>query len=107
LLTVGDISRDATIFRYGIVPPALIEPLAERGAVANLLCYFVDAAGKLVDHEVNSRIMAIGLDVVSRVPNVVLAAGGARKITAIRAALKAVSANVIITDSRTAEALLR
>lgn len=105
LLTVGDISREATIFRHGIVPPALIEPLLKRGAVANVLCYFVDAAGKLVDHEVNSRIMAIDLDVVSRVPNVVLAAGGARKVSAIRAALRAVNATVLITDSATAKTL--
>lgn len=106
LLTVGDISREATIFRHAIVPPALIKPLTEKGAVANMLCYFVDAEGRLVDHEVNSRIMAIGLDVVSRVPNVVLAAGGERKVPAIRAALQAVDANVLITDSATAKTLL-
>ena len=106
LITVGEISDQATIFRHGIVPPDLVGPLAERGAVANMLCYFVDAEGRLVDHEVNGRIMAIGLDVVSRVPNVVLAAGGARKVEAIRAALRAVAANVLITDSATARSLL-
>jgi DNA-binding transcriptional regulator LsrR (DeoR family) len=49
--------------------------------------------------------MAIGLDVVSAIPNVVLAAGGQHKIAAIRAALRAVDANVLITDSETAAAL--
>ena len=106
LLTVGDVSRAATIFRHGIVPVALIEPLLGLGAVANMLCYFVDATGKLVDHEINSRIMAIGLDVVSSVPNVVLAAGGERKVSAIRAALQAVKTSVLITDSATARALV-
>jgi len=106
LLTVGDMSADATIFRHGIVPSSLIAPLKAKGAVANMLCYFVDAAGRLVDHEVNGRVMAIGLDVVSQVPNVVLAAGGKRKVAAILAALKAVSTNVLITDSDTATALL-
>jgi DNA-binding transcriptional regulator LsrR (DeoR family) len=37
---------------------------------------------------------------------VVLAAGGEHKIAAIRAALRAVDTNVLITDSATAEALL-
>jgi DNA-binding transcriptional regulator LsrR (DeoR family) len=106
LLTVGDMSCEATIFRHGIVPPALIEPLVDQGAVANMLCYFVDAEGRLVDHEVNRRIMAIELETVSRVPNVVLAAGGRPKVQAIRAALKAVDANVLITDSETAKSLL-
>jgi DNA-binding transcriptional regulator LsrR (DeoR family) len=106
LLTVGDMSADATIFRYGIVPTSLIGSLKAKGAVANMLCYFVDSNGRLVDHEVNRRIMAIGLDVVSQVPNVVLAAGGKRKVAAILAALKAVETNVLITDTDTAAALL-
>jgi DNA-binding transcriptional regulator LsrR (DeoR family) len=107
LLTVGEVGPHATIFRHEIVSPDLIEPLLRQGAVANMLCYFVDAAGELVDHEVNGRVMAIGLDVVSAIPNVVLAAGGVRKVEAIRAALQAVDTNVLITDSATAEALLR
>ncbi len=105
LITVGEISPDATIFRHSIVPAALIPSLKAKGAVANILSYFVDAAGKLVDHEVNDRVTAISLDVVSAIPNVVLAAGGRHKIAAIRAALKAVEANVLITDSETAKAL--
>ncbi|KQZ81308.1 sugar-binding protein [Mesorhizobium sp. Root157] len=105
LITVGEVSPDATIFRHAIAPAALIPSLKAKGAVANILSYFIDAAGKLVEHEVNDRVMAIGLDVVSAVPNVVLAAGGRHKIAAIRAALKAVDANVLITDSETAKAL--
>jgi DNA-binding transcriptional regulator LsrR (DeoR family) len=49
--------------------------------------------------------MAIGLDVVSAIPNVVLAAGGQHKISAIRAALNAFETNVLITDSDTAQEL--
>jgi DNA-binding transcriptional regulator LsrR (DeoR family) len=105
LITVGEISPDATIFRHAIVPAALIPSLRAKGAVANILSYFVDSAGKLIEHEINNRVMAIGLDVVSAIPNVVLAAGGRHKIAAIRAALKAVEANVLITDSDTAKAL--
>ena len=106
LLTVGEMSSTATVFRYGIVPQGAMRTLASKGAVANMLCYFIDAGGRLVDHEVNDRVMAIGLDVVSAVPNVVLAAGGAQKVAPIRAALNAVKANVLITDSDTAAALI-
>lgn len=105
LITVGEISPEATIFRHAIVPAALIPSLRAKDAAANILSYFVDSAGKLIEHEINDRVMAIGLDVVSAIPNVVLAAGGRHKIAAIRAALKAVEANVLITDSETAKAL--
>ena len=104
-ITVGEISRDATIFRHGIVPDRLIPSLRAKGAEANILSYFVDAQGRPVDHEVNGRVMAIGLDVVSAIPNVVLAAAGRHKIAAIRAALAAVDVDVLITDSETAAAL--
>lgn len=106
LLTVGEHSSDATIFRHGIVPDALLEPLRRRGAVANLLCYFVDAQGRLVDHEINRRIMAIGLDEVARIPHIILAAGGPHKVEAILAALKAVPVKVLITDAATAAEML-
>ncbi|RCS23857.1 sugar-binding transcriptional regulator [Phyllobacterium salinisoli] len=105
LLTVGGLSPKATIFRHGIVSADLIKPLKAKGAVANILCHFVDAEGRLVDHPVNSQVMAIDLDIVARIPNVIIAAGGPDKIEAIRAALKVVSASVLITDSETAKAL--
>lgn len=107
LLTVGEMSANATIFRHGIVPQSFVAPLKAKGAVANMLCYFIDAEGSMVDHEVNDRVMAIDLAAVSAVPNLVLAAGGKRKIPAIRAALAAVNANVLITDSDSAAALTR
>lgn len=107
LLTVGEISENATIFRHGIVPSDLISPLQACGAVANILCYFVDENGHLVDHEINQRVMSIELSTVAGVERVVLAAGGPTKVTAMKAALKIVKASVLITDSQTAAALLQ
>lgn len=106
LLTVGDMSHEATIFRHEIVPSQFIEPLKRQGAVANILCHFIDAEGRLVEHEINDRIMAVDLDIVARIPNVVLAAGGKNKAQAINAAMKAINVSVLITDMETAEDLL-
>ncbi|MEO3388362.1 sugar-binding domain-containing protein [Mesorhizobium sp. CAU 1741] len=106
VLTVGELTPNATIFRHKIAPASLLRPLKAKGAVANLLCYFVDSDGELVDHEVNSRVVAIDLETVAAIPNVVLAAGGREKVEAIRAALKAVRAGMLITDSETASRLL-
>lgn len=106
VLTVGEMTPDATIFRHRIAPSSLLRPLKAKGAVANLLCYFVDAEGRMVDHEVNDRVVAVDLETVASVPNVVLAAGGREKVEAIRAALKAVRAGMLITDSQTATRLL-
>lgn len=107
VLTVGAVTPSATIFKHGIIDPTLIGPLNAQGAVANILCYIIDANGDLVDHEVNNRIMAVQLDTVARLPNVILAASGRAKVAAIRAALKAVHPKVLVTDTETAVRLLK
>lgn len=106
LLTVGDLSREATIFRHGIVASDLIAPLKRKGAVANVLCHFIDETGALVDHPINRRVVAIDLVDLNRCREIVLAAGGPHKVDAIKAALKAVNVTKLITDQRTAELLL-
>lgn len=106
VLTVGDHAPDATVFRYGLIPDSHFASLSEAGAVANILCRFVDAQGREVPHELNRRVMAIDLQEVARIPRIILAAAGAHRLTAIRAALAAVPVTTFITDEDTARALL-
>lgn len=106
LLTVGEMAPTATLFKHGIVPMDLLRPLQDAGAVANLLSYFVDRDGALVDHDINRRIMAISPAEIAALPRVVLAAGGPHKVAAILAALRAVNAQVLVTDLETARALV-
>ena len=51
-------------------------------------------------------MVAVALDDLRRVPNIVIAAGGRRKVAAIRAALRAMAAKVLITDEAAARGLL-
>jgi DNA-binding transcriptional regulator LsrR (DeoR family) len=106
LVSVGDISEDATLFREGLLPRSQLSSLIQRGAVGDVLCHFLDAEGRIVDHPVSRRVIAVGPDDLRRVPNIVIAAGGARKVAAIRAALKAMQAKVLITDEAAALGLL-
>jgi DNA-binding transcriptional regulator LsrR (DeoR family) len=106
LVSVGDVSAAATLFREELLPGSYLTSLAALSAVGDLLCHFLDEAGRAVDHPVNRRVMAIGLDDLRRVPRVVIASGGIRKVGALRAALRAVPAGVLITDAAAAGALL-
>ena len=74
--------------------------------MGDLLCHFLDADGGVVDHPVNPRMIAVGLDDVRRVPRIVIASGGRRKVAALRAALQAVPVRVLITDEAAARGLL-
>lgn len=106
LISVGDLVPESTLFREGLLPQSDLASLRAAGAVGDLLCHFIDAAGQPVDHPVNRRIMAVGPSDVAGIGLVAIAAGGANKAPAIRAALKASAAKVLITDEGAAEALL-
>jgi len=106
LLSVGSLGPDSTLFREGLLPEADIAALKAAGAVGDLLCHFIDADGKPVDHPVNRRVMAVSPAELSGIGLVAIAGGGADKAPAIRAALRASAARVLITDESAAEALL-
>ena len=106
LASVGDISADATLFREGLLKRAELPSLRRAGAVGDLLCRFLDAEGRTVDHPLNTRMIAVGLEHVRRVPRIVVASGGQRKVAALRASLSAVPVHVLVTDETAARGLL-
>jgi DNA-binding transcriptional regulator LsrR (DeoR family) len=106
LVSVGDVGEGATLFREGLLPRSQLSSLVAAGAVGDVLCHFLDAKGRVVDHPVSRRVIAVGLEDLRRVPKIVIAAGGRRKVAAIRAALKATDARVLITDEAAARGLL-
>lgn len=106
LVSVGDVSPAATLFREEVLPGSYLTGLAAVASVGDLLCHFLDAQGNPVDHPVNRRAMAVGLDDLRGVPQVVIASGGRRKVGALRAALEVVHAGVLVTDATAAAGLL-
>jgi len=106
LVSVGDVSEEATLFHEGILPLSALASLQAAGAVGDVLCHFIDAEGNVVNHPVNRRVVSVDLEDLRRVPRVVVAAGGRRKVAAIRAALKATGAGVLITEEGAARGLL-
>jgi DNA-binding transcriptional regulator LsrR (DeoR family) len=59
LVSVGDVSEQATLFREGLVPRSQVASLVRAGAVGEVLCHFIDAEGRVIDHPVNRRAVAI------------------------------------------------
>ncbi|PZN98845.1 MAG: sugar-binding protein [Hyphomicrobiales bacterium] len=106
LLSVGNVGRDSTLFREGLLPESDLTSIQMAGAVGDLLCHFIDAEGKVVDHPVNHRIMAVNPLELSGIGLVAIAGGGAKKAPALLAALRATGAKVLITDESAADALL-
>jgi len=107
LVSVGDVSERATLFREDLVPRTQLAGLRAAGAVGDVLCQFVDVQGRVVDHPLNRHVLAIDLADLRDVRSIVVVSGGARKVEALRGALKAVPARVLITDQAAATGLLQ
>jgi DNA-binding transcriptional regulator LsrR (DeoR family) len=83
-----------------------LEGLRRRGAVGDVCLRFYDAEGRLVESELNSRVVGISSDDLRKVARKVGIAGGERKFDAIRGAVLGKWLDVLITDVDTAEHLV-
>ena len=66
---------------------------------------FFDIDGRPVEH-LDRRTIAIEWADLAAIPQVIAIAAGSAKATAVRAAIRGGTINVLITDERTAEAIL-
>lgn len=105
-LATGDLTRSLLV-RDALPRDVTADDLIARGGVGDIIGNILDAEGRLVDHDLNNRLIGLTLDDLRAVPNVILAAGGAHKVPIIRAALRAGIVTTLVTDEDTATALLR
>jgi DNA-binding transcriptional regulator LsrR (DeoR family) len=82
------------------------EQLLAAGAVGDICLRFFDAHGTPVRSEVDERVVGIDFGQLRQVPRRVAVAGGARKHSAIRAALRGGWITVLVTDRAEAERLV-
>jgi DNA-binding transcriptional regulator LsrR (DeoR family) len=79
-----------------------LNALAATGAVGDICLRFFDKHGKLIESELNDRVLGISPEQMLRVDRRIGIAGGSRKYAAIRAAVEGKWINVLITDKKTA-----
>ena len=106
LVSVGTLGPAATNRRIGLLGDTEAAELVAAGAVGDLLCTFLDAAGRPVDHPLNACSVGLPVRDLATLPAAVLASGGTEKVPMIRAALVGGYVNHLITDEGTAEALV-
>ena len=108
LVSIGEASRTASLFKMGFLTPADLQRLIGKGAVGDILSRYFDGGGNFIDDDVHDRVIGIPMDVLGDQNRLIIAvAGGPPKVKAIRAALAKKYINVLITDEGTARELLR
>jgi len=81
--------------------------LHEAGAVGDICLRFFDSVGNLVPSDLDDRVVGIDADTLRKIPRRIGIAGGESKHKAIHAAVSGRWVNVLVTDTRTAAALLQ
>jgi len=94
----------SALYMGGVLSQDMLEALRRRGAIGDAFCQFLDAGGRVLD-EFSDRIVGMEVERIAAVPLRIGVAGGAGKLTAIRAALLAGLVNALVTDAATAAAL--
>lgn len=103
---IGGMDKNATVVHNGILTENEQTLLALRGAVGDVLNHFYDKDGNPIDSDIESRLISTSLETLQSFDNVIGVSSGLQKIPAIYAALNHNYINVLITDEKTAEALL-
>ena len=102
-----DQRRDATILRSGYISEGEQLMYARKGAVGDILGYFLQADGRPVEGlEIHRELLGVTLDELAQLPTIVGVAGGEQKAQAIHAALIGKRINGLVTEETTARAVL-
>lgn len=107
VVSCGDIGPHSTSLSEGFISPAELERLIAAGCVCDTMFNFLDDQGRSVDHALNERVMSVDLDTLRNARHIVLSSGGAHRAVAIRATIRRIGCNTLITDETAARELLR
>lgn len=103
---IGTARADASLVGAGMIGRREIADVEAAGGVGEMLGHFFDADGHPVETGLTGRTISVGLDALEGT-RVVALAGGPGKAEAIRSVLAGGRLDGLITDERTATALVR
>ena len=104
LVGIGTSTGDGFLATSGAIGAAELRELDRLGARSEIMGYFHDVEGRLVETEISRRIVTLTYEELSG-RKLVAAAGGADKIEAIRSVLKSGLLSGFVTDEATAAQL--
>ncbi|WP_304616370.1 sugar-binding transcriptional regulator [Paracoccus sp. (in: a-proteobacteria)] len=105
LVGMGSADAGAQLVASGMIERHEIDEINAAGAVGEMMGHFFDAEGRVLTTTLSMRTLSVDLD-RPQGHRIVVIAGGAQKIAAIRAVLNSGHLSGLITDETTARSLL-
>lgn len=107
MVGVGDLSDNASLVASKALTAKEIKQLRSKGAVGDINARYFDQKGAPVPHELNERIISLPLADLKKIPVRIAVTAGIEKAQPIIGAIMGKYINILITDERTAEVVLR
>lgn len=102
---MGTADAGAQLVASGMIEAREIAEINAAGGVGEMMGYFFDATGRVLDTTLSARTLSVDLN-RGQDQRIVVIAGGAEKVAAIRAVLNSGRLSGLITDETTARALM-
>lgn len=102
---IGTAEREASLVATGMIEKGEMEETRRKGGVGELLGHFFDDNGKAVETTLSNRALALAREDISN-RRIVAVAGGKVKVRAIKSVLEGRYLKGLVTDERTARALV-
>lgn len=106
IVGIGAVGPGAQMVKAGVLTDQEMDDVRGGGGVGELIGHFFDGGGKQIKTPVSDRVLSVEIDGL-REGRTIAISGGEEKVTAIQAVLKSGFLDGLITDERTAKALLR
>lgn len=106
IVGIGTVDAQAQLVTSGMIELSEVEEIANLGGVGEMLGHFFDANGQRLETALTARTIAASVENAD-MSRIIGLAGGISKADAIRAVLKSSRLYGLITDERTARALIR
>ncbi len=97
---------DSPLSRLEYLQPEELADLQAQGVYGDIMLRFFDSQGEECDSDVKERTLAIDIETYKKIPCKILVVSGVQKANSLAAALKGGLADVLIVDSKLAEAVL-
>ena len=108
IMGIGNsLSDSSTLLESGYFTIDDMKELKKQGAIGDICSLFFDENGNGDRFECNKRIIGIDLEGIKKIPLNIAVAGHESKAKSIRAAIKGGYVKVLITDEKTAKALVK
>ena len=108
LLGIGNLDPQTSGFvREGFLNSEELTRFIDDGAVGDIAWRIFEVNGDLFPCEFNDRVIGISLEELRQIPTTIAVAAGAQKVQSIVGALRTGIINVLCTDAKTADLVLR